>query len=212
MLIVTATDTDVGKTVFAAMLMLALEGVYWKPVQSGTLGGTDTETVRRLTGLADDRFRAEAYVLGQPLSPHRSAELDGVTIDVERLKTAPLTGDGRPLIVEGAGGVMVPLTRNLLLIDLLEHWQAPVVVCARTRLGTINHTLLTVEALRRRRIPILGIAFIGEPMPDSERTIGAFAGVRVLGRLPPLAALDRDTLLEAFHAHFRRADFDHRRF
>jgi len=207
MLIITGTDTDVGKTVFAAMLTLALNGVYWKPVQAGTAGGTDTARVRALTGLDDSHVRPEAYVLGEPLSPHRAAELDGVTLDLARIATPPAVDNGRTLIVEGAGGVLVPLTRDTLFIDVFARWRAPVVICARTRLGTINHTLLTVEALRRRALPIAGIAFIGDPVPDTERTIADIANVPALGRLPHLPTLDRDTLIEAFHAHFRPADF-----
>lgn len=203
--VVTATDTDVGKTVFAAALTLALDGCYWKPVQSGSRDGTDRETVARLTGMPAKRLLPEAYVLSEPLSPHRSAELDGVTIDPDRLALPPASD--RPLIVEGAGGVLVPLTRSMLQIELFARWRAPVVVCARTALGTINHTLLTLEALRRRAIPILGVAFIGEAMPDSEETICAFANVSRLGRLPVLAHLDRAGLTRAFAENFRAEGF-----
>lgn len=210
-LIITATDTDVGKTVFAAMLTLALGGVYWKPIQSGTADGTDTETVQRLTALPEQHFRPERYRLSQPLSPHRAAELDGIEIDPGRLEPPIDLAPGRALIIEGAGGVLVPVTRTLLQIELFARWQAPVIICARTRLGTINHTLLTIEALHRRGLPICGIVFIGEAMADSERTIADFAadmaGVPVLGRLPWLQSLDAPSLMQAFDAHFRRADF-----
>lgn len=199
-IVVTGTDTGIGKTVFAAALCLALDGCYWKPVQCGIHDGTDRETVARLTGLGADRLPAERYVLREPLSPHRAAELDGVEIDPATLVLPP--AEGRPLIVEGAGGVMVPLTRDMLSIDLFARWRAPVVVCARTALGTINHALLTVEALRRRQVPILGIAFVGAPMADSEATICAFAGVRRLGRLPILPRVDRASLLSAFADNF----------
>jgi dethiobiotin synthetase len=145
--------------------------------------------------------------LSEPLSPHRSAELDGIAIDVDALTLPADLPAGRPLIIEGAGGVMVPLSRNALLIDLLARWRAPVVVCARTRLGTINHSLLTVEALRTRHIPILGIAFIGDPVPDSEQTICAFAGVQRLGRLPHLSPLTAAALADAFAGNFRTNDF-----
>jgi dethiobiotin synthetase len=210
-LIVTATDTDVGKTVFAAMLTLALGAVYWKPIQSGTADGTDTATVQRLTSLPDQHFRPERYRLSQPLSPHRAAELDGITIDDRRLDPPFDLAPGQTLIIEGAGGVMVPVTRVLLQIELFARWQAPVLVCARTRLGTINHTLLTIEAVHRRGLPIFGLAFIGEAMADTERTIADFAadtaGVPVLGRLPWLQSLDAPSLMQAFEQHFRRADF-----
>jgi dethiobiotin synthetase len=205
-IVVTATDTDVGKTVFAAALTLALDGLYWKPVQSGTRDGTDRETVARLTGLPAERLLPERYVLSEPLSPHRSAELDGVTIDPARLALPATRGD-RPLIVEGAGGVLVPLTRTMLQIELFARWRAPVVVCARTALGTINHSLLTIEALHRRDVPILGVAFIGDAMADSEATICAFANVPRLGRLPALPTLDRDALVRAFAENFRAEAF-----
>lgn len=206
-LIVTGTDTDIGKTVFAAALTAALDGVYWKPVQSGVVGGTDRETVAALSGLAPERLLPERYVLSEPLSPHRAAELDGVVIDLATLTPPIAEAHGRPLIIEGAGGTMVPITRQLLQIDLFTRWRLPVVVCARTALGTINHTLLTIEALRARAIPILGIAFIGETMPDTEATIIAFSGVKRLGRLPVLLTLDRESLAQAFADHFRVEDF-----
>jgi dethiobiotin synthetase len=206
-MIITATDTDVGKTVVAAMLLLAVDGIYWKPIQSGRDGGTDTETVRRLTGFDDSHFRAERYVLSQPLSPHQAADIDGISIDTAELAPPADLPGGRPLLIEGAGGVLVPITRRLLQVELFRRWRAPAVICARTRLGTINHTLLTVAALRHHHVPIFGIIFVGDAMPDTERTIAEFAGARVLGRLPPLSRLDRDTLIGNFHAHFRPDDF-----
>lgn len=206
-LVVTGTDTDVGKTVFAAALCQAVDGWYWKPVQSGTRDGTDRATVQRLSGLPAERFLPERYVLSEPLSPHRSAELDGLAIDFEALTRLPAWPGPGPLIIEGAGGLMVPLTRQHLVIDLLARWRAPVVLCARTALGTINHSLLSIEALKARSIPILGIAFIGEPMPDTERTIVDFAGVKRLGRLPRLDPLDPAGLRAAFAHGFATADF-----
>ena len=113
----------------------------------------------------------------------------------------------RPLIVEAAGGLMVPLTRSLLQIDIFARWKAPVVLCARTELGTINHSLLSIEALRRRGIPLLGVAFIGETKEDSEAAIAALGATRRLGRLPPLARLESAELLRAFDAGFSRGDF-----
>jgi dethiobiotin synthetase len=107
-----------------------------------------------------------------------------------------------PLIVEGAGGVLVPITRTLLQADLFARWRAPVVLVARTSLGTINHTLLSLEALRRRSIPVLGVAFVGDSVPDSERTIAEMGEVRRLGRLPILPSLTAQTLRQAFMAHF----------
>lgn len=202
--VVSGTDTGVGKTVFAAMLTLALGGTYFKPVQSGLEDETDTETVRRLTGLGTAHFRPEIYRLRTPASPHLSAEMDGIEIDPARLALPAADG---PLIVEGAGGLLVPLTRRTLFIDVFAAWDVPVVLCARTALGGINHALLSIEALRARAIPLHGIAFIGDAMPDTERTIVELGGVRRLGRLPRLARLDGAALADAFAAHFRRSDF-----
>jgi len=206
-LIVTGTGTGLGKTVVSAMLMLALDGHYWKPIQSGTEGGTDTERVASLTGLPPARLLAERYVLRELLSPHRAAELDGVEIEPEALELPSLPAD-RWLIVETAGGVLVPINRSTLQIALLSRWRAPVIVVARTALGTINHTLLTLEALRRRAIAILGIIFVGDSMPDAERTIAEFGPATILGRLPLLPVLDATALRDAFHANFDRRDFE----
>ena len=202
--IVSGTDTGIGKTAAAAMLTLGLNAYYWKPIQSGTEDGTDTATVKALTGQPEARFLPEAYVLSEPLSPHRSAELDGVTMDLDRL--APPSVDA-PLIVEGAGGLMVPIKRDLLQIDLFKAWGVPVILCARTGLGTINHTLLSVEALRTRDITLHGILFIGDDNPDNIRTIAELSGARILGRLPWLDRVDATSLTAAFADHFRLGDF-----
>jgi len=203
-IVVTGTDTDVGKTVFCAGLTRFLDGVYWKPVQAGLQGETDSEMVQRLSALPAERILPEAWRLRTPASPHLAAELDGVAIDPEALELPVST---RPVIIEGAGGLMVPLTRRMLLIDLIGRWRAPTVLCARTRLGTINHTLLSIEALRRRAVPILGVAFIGESHPDNEHTIAIAGDVRVLGRLPPLEPLTPDALAVAFARAFSREEF-----
>lgn len=204
-LIVTGTDTGIGKTVFAAALAGALDGVYWKPVQAGLDGETDSACVARLSGLPGDRILPEAYRLRPPCSPHRAAEIDGVTIDPARLALPATTS--RPLIIEGAGGALVPLTRSLVFADVFARWALPVVIVARTSLGTINHSLLSIEALRGRGIAIIGIAFIGEANEDSETTIAAIGGVQRLGRLPHIDSLNRVSLARAFAVHFRTEDF-----
>ena len=200
-IVVTGTDTDVGKTVFAAALATALGAAYWKPIQAGLGDGSDTE---RVAALGVTRALPEAYRLTTPCSPHRAAELDGVAIDPERLALPPASG---PLVVEGAGGVLVPVTRGLLYADLFARWGRPVVLVARTGLGTINHSLLSIEALRARAVPILGVAFVGDAVEDSEATIAAIGGVRRLGRLPRLERLDAGTLAAAFAAGFDVGDF-----
>lgn len=203
-IVVTGTDTDVGKTVFAAALTGALGASYWKPVQAGTDDGTDRQRVARLAGIAPERILPEAYALATPCSPHRAAEIDGVTIDLDRLTLPEVEG---PLVVEGAGGVLVPIVGRTTFGDLFARWQRPVVLVARTALGTINHSLLSIEALRARGVPLIGIAFIGDSVPDSEETIVRLGNTRRLGRLPRLETLDPATLAEAFATHFDLEDF-----
>jgi dethiobiotin synthetase len=193
--VIAGTDTGVGKTVFAAALAGALGALYWKPVQTGA--DSDSETVASLSGLARTDVLPEAYRLTQPLSPHRAAELDDVRIDAAKLVIPAIE---RTLVI-------VPVTRDLLFADLFARWGRPVVVVARTALGTINHSLLSVEALRARGVPIHGVAFVGEAMEDSEATIAALGDVRRLGRLPPIASLNSDTLRAAFSENFSVEDF-----
>ncbi|WP_170365918.1 dethiobiotin synthase [Ruegeria arenilitoris] len=190
--IVTGTDTGVGKTVFSAGLTAALGAQYWKPVQSGLEEETDSQIVARLSG---QPVLPEAYLLDLPASPHLSAEAEGVEIDLDRL-TLPQT-DG-PLVVEGAGGVMVPLTRQAYYLDLFARWQAPVILVARTALGTINHTTLSLMALRDAGCTVVGVAFIGDPEPEVEQTIIQMSQVPHLGRLGRIENLTPDTLRHAF--------------
>ena len=197
-LIVTGTDTDIGKTVFAAALCAASGAPYWKPVQAGFDPEGDKETAARLGATV----LPEAYRLKLAASPHQAAAAEGVTIDTDAL--SPPEG---AVVIEGAGGLMVPLTRSTLNIDLFARWQLPLVLCARTQLGTINHTLLSVEAIRTRRIPLLGIAFIGDAHDESEGIIIEKSGAKRLGRLPRLDALNRETLAAAFAANFDLNDF-----
>lgn len=197
--VVTGTDTGIGKTVFAAALAGATGAPYWKPVQAGLDDETDSEVVARLANVA---VVPEAYRLVTPASPHLAAEIDGVTIDPDQL--TPPEGD---LIVEGAGGALVPLTRTLLYADMFARWQIPVIICARTSLGTINHSLLTIEALRARDVPIHGLAFLGDAVEDSEAIIAQISGVRRLGRLPIIDPLTPQKLAAAFSANFDLADF-----
>lgn len=203
-LVVTGTGTDIGKTVFAAALTRALDGCYWKPVQAGLDAATDAQRVAALSGLAADRILPEVWRLKTAASPHHAAEIDGVVIDARAL--SPPTC-GRPLVIEGAGGALVPLNGRVLFADVFAGWGLPVIVCASTALGTISHSLLTLEALRARGVPVLGVAFIGEATPSSEAAIGHFGKVRRLGRLPWLYPLTPATLTEAFAANFDTADF-----
>ena len=202
--VVAGTDTGVGKTVFSAALAGALDGYYWKPIQAGTEEETDSATVHRLSGLAADRILPERYRLSAPVSPHLAAQIDGVSIDAAALDPPQ---PARPLIIEMAGGLAVPVTRQLLYMDVVARWCLPVVLCGRTTLGTINHCLLSIEALRTRSIPLLGVAFIGEENRESEDIIVAMGRTRHLGRLPRLPSLTPAALNAAFAAHFNVDDF-----
>ncbi|MBO9433114.1 ATP-dependent dethiobiotin synthetase BioD [Ruegeria sp. R13_0] len=191
-LIITGTGTGVGKTVFSAGLTAALGATYWKPVQSGLEDATDTDIVRDLSGA---EVLPEAYRLNMPASPHLSAEDMGVEIDLAQLALPRVDG---PLVVEGAGGVMVPLNRQVFYLDLFAQWQAPVVLVARTALGTINHTALSLMALRNAGCEVVGVAFVGNPEPEVEQTVAQMCKTRHLGRLPYLSDLTRENLADAF--------------
>jgi dethiobiotin synthetase len=197
-LAIAGTDTDIGKTVVAAGLAAALDARYWKPVQAGTEGGTDSERAIAL-GVPADHVLSEAYRLALPASPHRAASVEGVAIDPARLALPP----ERPLIVELAGGLMVPLSLDppSLYIDQLATWRAPALLVARTGLGTINHSLLSIEALRARRISLSGLIFVGEDEPESIEAILRFGQTRSLGRLPRLDPLDAASLAQAVATH-----------
>ena len=190
-LVVCGTDTDVGKTVVSAWLVQGLNAYYWKPVQSGLEGGGDRSSLARLLPEAADRLLPEAYRLSRPLSPHWAAELDGVAIEPERLDLPALAG---PLVVETAGGVLVPLRRDWLQIEQLQRWRLPVLLVGRSGLGTLNHTLLSLEALRLRGVPVLGLVLNGPPHPDNPRTLEQLGGVPVLAELPPLQPLNAAAL------------------
>ncbi|WP_216905997.1 dethiobiotin synthase [Synechococcus sp. CCY 0621] len=190
-LVVCGTDTDVGKTVVSALLVQGLGAHYWKPVQSGLEDGGDSGRVQRLLDLPPERLWPEAYRLTAPVSPHWAAERDGLSIDPARLVLPDWDG---PLVVETAGGLLVPLRRDWLQIDQIAVWGLPVLLVARSGLGTLNHTLLSLEALKRRSIPVLGLVLNGEPHPDNPRTLAAIGGVPVLAELPPLDPLDREGL------------------
>ncbi|MDA9475113.1 dethiobiotin synthetase [Bradyrhizobium sp. CCBAU 65884] len=204
--VITGTDTGVGKTIFCAGIVGCLDAYYWKPIQAGLRAETDSEVVKRLAELPDDRIVPERYRLETPASPHFAAELDRLHIDVTSLNV-PDTGD-RPLVIEGAGGLMVPLNRNELYMDVFARWRLPVILCARTALGTINHSLLSLEALHNRNIEVRGMVFIGEENVHTESTICRVGKVRKLGRLPCLVPLTPNALRAVFKDSFHAGDFD----
>ncbi len=210
---ITGTDTSVGKTVLSALLVAALDANYWKPIQTGSVEGTDRETVRRIAQIHDDRLFPEAYIFEPPVSPHLAAREAGVRIRLETLPWPPPASGAapeRPWIVEGAGGVLVPINETETMIDLMRRIGLPVVIASRTSLGTINHTLLTLAALRSADLPVHGVVMIGDENAENRRAIEHFGQVRVLGRVPRLPSLVRAALLYAFESHFDRASFSAR--
>jgi dethiobiotin synthase len=193
---VTGTDTGVGKTLVCAVLMSGLEAVYWKPVQSGEPG--DTEWVQRATGLPAGRFAPEAYRFPLPRSPHEAAAREGVRIELGAFSPPPAAR----LIAEGAGGVLVPLNDRHLMVDLMVQLGLPVLLVARSGLGTLNHTLLSLEALRGRGLQVLGVVVNGPRNPANEEAIARHGQARVLAAVEPLARLDPAGLRAAHDRYF----------
>ncbi|QDK83441.1 dethiobiotin synthase [Spirosoma sp. KCTC 42546] len=179
-LIIAGIGTEIGKTVASAVVVEALNADYWKPIQSGELANSDTDVVRSLISNSTSQFHPEAYRLTQPMSPHAAAELDGVTI---QLATINLPETNNALVVELAGGLMVPLNKHELNIDLVKKLGLPLVLVSRNYLGSINHTLLSVEACKSRNIPLLGILFNGPTVEATESFILDYTGLPCLGRI-----------------------------
>ena len=182
---ITGTGTGIGKTMVAAWLVRSWQAEYWKPVHSGTAEGWDAEVIRRVAPAA--AIHPSRYALAAPLSPDQAAALEGVSI---RLDDFQLPATSRPLVVEGAGGVLVPLGRRHLMIDLMRRLGLPVLLVASGGLGTINHSLLSLEALRRRRLNIAGVIISGMAEEANLKAIERLGRVRVVGRLPPLRDAD----------------------
>lgn len=188
---VTGTDTDVGKSVASAWLVRRLDGCYWKPVQSGLAGESDTAMVARLSGLPVERFYPSRHRLQAPRSPHEAARKEGVVIGLGDFRLPDAPG---PVVVEGAGGVLVPLNQEAFMVDLMGQLGLPVVLVCRTALGTINHTLLSLEALRSRGVTVAGVILNGAPDPENRQAIASFGRVAILADIPHLPQLDEHTL------------------
>jgi dethiobiotin synthase len=189
---ITGTDTDVGKTLVAAWLVTQLGASYWKPVQAGTEPETDSAMVQRLAELPAARILPEAYLLPEPLAPHEAARRAGVTIDLDTLEVPAHEG---LIVVEGAGGLMVPLTDSAYMIDLAADLDLPIVLVARSTLGTINHTLLSIEAIRRRGLPLAGVVITGPETPHNRAAIERYGQIEVLAEIPWLEQpIDRAAL------------------
>ncbi len=203
---ITGTDTGVGKTVLSALLCAALEAIYWKPIQTGTDEGSDSLTVAKLAELPAARIIPEAYRFRQPVSPHLAARWAGERIHLKNIEM-PEVAPGAALIVEGAGGVLVPVNEREFMADLMHELKLPVLLAARSTLGTINHTLLSLAALGRRGVDVAGVVLIGEPNPHNREAIEEYGRVRVLGEIPHLEKLCRAALLRTFEAHFDKKVF-----
>jgi dethiobiotin synthetase len=203
---VTGTDTGVGKTTLAALLCAALDAVYWKPIQTGTLEGSDRATVMRLAGIGTDRTIDEVYKFVPPVSPDLAARWAGVEIDLAKINLPNhLTNDW--LVVEGAGGVLVPINQKQFVLDMMVKLRLPVILAARSTLGTINHTLLTLAALHAAELPVHGVVLIGDQNRENRETIERFGHVRVIGEVPRLPNLHRTALIQVFMNHFDRSAF-----
>lgn len=203
---VTGTDTGVGKTVVSALLCAALDAIYWKPIQTGTREGTDRDAVMRMAGLSRERTLAECYRFGPPVSPHLASRRAGVRIELRKI-AMPRLEAGEALIVEGAGGVLVPINAREFMADLMAHVGLPVVVVSRSALGTINHTLLSLAALRAARVEVRGVVMSGKKNEENRKAIERYGKVQVIGIVPPLGLIDRATLKSTFRRHFDRKAF-----
>ena len=204
---VTGTDTGIGKTIVSAALMNVFrkseEVCYWKPIQTGIEEDNDTETVSKLANCSGEEIHDIGVRLEKPLSPHLSAKLAAVRVSVNQVikdwsVSIPACDEGdspkRFWIVEGAGGILVPLNEKELMLDLIKALKLPTVIVVRSGLGTINHTLLTLEKLRHENLEIAGVIMNGEPNLENKKAIEHFGKVRVLAELPKFEKLDAETL------------------
>jgi len=190
---VTGIGTEIGKTVVAATLVEALQADYWKPIQSGDLDNSDSMKIQRWVSNPHTRIHPERFRLNTPLSPHASAVIDGVEIKVSDFHLPPTD---RPLIVEGAGGLMVPLNHQETMLDLMQNLGLPVILVVRHYLGSINHTLLSLEVLRSRGIVLAGLLYNGVENVASEEAIEALSGVKLLGRVEEMGEISPEAIAQ----------------
>lgn len=191
---ITGIGTGIGKTIVSAILTEKLQADYWKPIQSGDLDNSDSLLVAQLISNRKTVIHPEQFKLTQPLSPHLSARIDGIEISTKKIK-APQTSNH--LVIEGAGGLMVPLNEQELILDLIKTLNAKVLVVSQNYLGSINHTLLTLEVLKLKKVEVEGLIFNGPANEESERYITTYSGIPVLGRIPQLETLDKSGILKA---------------
>lgn len=191
---ITGIGTGIGKTLISAILTEKLKADYWKPIQSGDLDSSDSLTVEKLISNSKTVIHPESYRLAQPLSPHLSAKLDGIEIDLNQINI-PLTENN--LVIEGAGGLMVPLNENELIIDLIKKLDAEVILVSQNYLGSINHTLLSINLLKQYGIEIKGIIFNGDENTETERYIQQYTKIKKLGFVPSLNQIDKEHIAAA---------------
>lgn len=203
---VTGTDTGIGKTVLSALLCTALPGVYWKPIQTGAEEGTDREAVMSWAGIGTEQAVPEAYVFSDPVSPHLAAQRSGREIFLETIKL-PDHDSRTSLIVEGAGGVMVPINSHQFMTDLIQRLGLPVILAARSTLGTINHTLLSLGCLRAAGIRVRGVVLIGPMNRENKEAVEYYGKVQVVGQIPPLPDINQQALQDVFAEYFNREAF-----
>ncbi len=191
-LFITGIGTDVGKTIVSAIVTEALEADYWKPIQAGDLENSDSHKIKSFLSNKKTVIHPNSYALNTPASPHLAAEIDGITIDLNQI-TEPETANH--LVVEGAGGVFVPLNSKDCVIDLVQP-DYKVIVVSRHYLGSINHTLLTIEALQNRKITIAGIIFSGDENKATEQIIQTKSGLNCIGRIEQEPYFDQNVIKE----------------
>lgn len=191
-LFITGISTDVGKTIASAIIVEALQADYWKPIQAGDLEHSDTHKVQSLVSNTQSHFHSNSYALQTPASPHLAAAIDGITIAMNQIQE-PKTNNH--LIVEGAGGILVPLNDTQSVVDLIQP-DYKVIVVSRHYLGSINHTLLTVEALQNRKIQVAGIIFSGDENTSTESIILSRTGLAYIGRIAQEPYFDTNVILE----------------
>jgi len=189
--VICGTDTDVGKTLISSFFVRGLNSFYWKPIQSGIESEMDSQAVERLTKVKKTKIINEAYILRKPVSPHWAAEIDQTVINLQLLNLPNVDGS---LIVETAGGLMVPITRDYLQIDQIKKWNLPVILVCRSGLGTLNHTLLSIEALKKRNIKILGLVINGKKHLDNPKTLTEFSRLPIIAEFPYIQKLDSNNL------------------
>ena len=189
--IICGTDTDIGKTLISSFFVRGLNSFYWKPIQSGIASETDSQAVVKLAKVNSRKIINEAYIFKEPVSPHWAAEIDQKVINFQLLSLPNVDGS---LIVETAGGLMVPITRNFLQIDQIRKWDLPVILVCKSGLGTLNHTLLSIEALKKRNIKILGLVINGEKHLDNPKTLTEFSNLPIIAEFPLIQTIDTDNL------------------